>query len=111
MRFWGSPVVVFKEPNRGFRLKLLLRGLSEVFWSPTGDKSIYEMASSENEDGKEFPWRYHCAQSDYTDLNLAEAEDATIRRVIIHGQPARLDRLAGRRLAAAWFAARACKRC
>jgi hypothetical protein len=26
--------------------KSLLRGLSEMFWSPTGDKSIYEMASN-----------------------------------------------------------------
>ncbi len=57
--------------------------------------------SSEDEGGKKFQWRYHCAQSDYTDLNFTEAGIATIRRVIIHGQPARRDRGAGCRVAAA----------
>jgi len=59
--------------------------------------------------GKEFPWRYHCAQSAHTELNLAEAWGATIRRVIIYDPLARLDRGAGCS-AAAGGAARACKR-
>ena len=54
---------------------------------------------------KEFQWRYRCAQSDYTDLNFAEAGGATIRRVVIDGQPALLDRGAGCRMGAAGFAA------
>jgi hypothetical protein len=28
--------------------KSLLRGLFEMFWNPTGDKSIYEMASTDH---------------------------------------------------------------
>jgi hypothetical protein len=59
----------------------------------------------DDKDGKEFPRRHRCVQSNHANLNLAGAGVANYLPRRSHDHSARLDRAAVRRVAATEFAA------